>query len=228
MNTEAAVVAFENVGKEFVSGDTVISVLRSVSLAIFPGERVAIVGPSGSGKSTLLNLAALLDRPDSGNVIFNGESITDKTSEQSLAALRRTDVGFVFQHFHLLDSLTVLHNAALPGLLCGIPNAYERAEVLLTRVGLQHRLRHYPAQLSGGEMQRCAIARALIHRPRLIAADEPTGSLDGRSASAVLDLLQEVCAELPRTALLIATHSAEAAHHAQRIIELPALMQERS
>lgn len=219
------VVQLQKVGRRYAAGGGFIQVLQNVTLSINPGEVVAVVGPSGSGKSTLLNVAGLIDKPDTGIVIFadviSGDATVDsQTSQASLAALRRAGVGFVFQHFHLMSSLTVLRNAALPALLNRLDSPFDRARDLLHRVGLSHRLEHFPDQLSGGEMQRCAIARALVHSPRLILADEPTGSLDARSGGVVLDLLREASAELTGSALIIATHSAEAAKRAGRIIEL--------
>jgi len=229
------VLEFRNVTRTYESGSgesrtDSLSILSNVSLKILPGEVIAIVGPSGSGKSTLLNIAGLLDKPDAGEVIFadsnpnNCVTINAASAQALLAQLRRSSVGFVFQHFHLMSSLTVLQNAALPALLNHKPQPFERARVLLERVGLAHRLNYYPAQLSGGEMQRCAIARALVHAPRVIIADEPTGSLDSRSGLTVLELLREVSASVPGSALLIATHSAQVAKSASRIIELPFLL----
>ncbi len=217
-----------NVGRRYRSGDGFVSVLNDVNLSVAPGEVIAIVGPSGCGKSTLLNIAGLIDKPDSGTVVFDGVTIDAKTSQSSMAKLRRSGVGFVFQHFHLMNSLTVLRNAALPALLNHLDNPLDRARDLLNKVGLGHRLDHYPEQLSGGEMQRCGIARALVHSPRLILADEPTGSLDARSGAAVLDLLKEVSSASTKSALVIATHSSEAARRAARIVELAALSHDKT
>jgi putative ABC transport system ATP-binding protein len=191
-------------------------VLAGVSMRIEAGERVALLGESGIGKSTLLNLAAALDRPDAGTILIAGQPIHD-LDEDSAALLRRRDIGFVFQAFHLLQHLTLWQNVAIPLLLNRVPvdEARERALSMLRAVRLHGRGDSQPRELSGGEQQRVALARALVHRPRLVLADEPTGNLDPRTAASALALVGEQV-EASGAALLMATHSAQAAAIAQR------------
>ncbi len=179
------------VGKVFRSGAEELTVLRDVDLAIGAGESVAILGPSGSGKSTLLGLMAGLDRPSSGSVLLDGRAL-EGLGEDELARLRRNRIGFVFQSFHLFPNLTAHENVRIPLELTGVPGARERTDELLERVGLAARARHYPSQLSGGEMQRVALARAFGPRPALVLADEPTGNLDVHTGERVLSLLVEM------------------------------------
>ena len=197
-------------------------VLNGVSLRLDAGEYIAIMGESGSGKSTLLNLIAGLDVPDSGRVLIDGEDLGALEDAQR-TRLRRAKLGFVFQAFHLLPHLNVERNVALPLALNGIVGAAaaERVDALLTAVNLQQRRRSLPSELSGGEMQRVAVARALVHRPRLVLADEPTGNLDAQSAAEVLDLLRE---QLKRdnAAGILVTHSQTAASTADRVYRLDA------
>lgn len=190
-----------------------VSALRGISLAIAAGERVALVGPSGCGKSTLLNLLAGVDRADEGSVEVCGIDLT-RAGARELVELRRTRIGIVFQSFHLVPHLRVEENVALPLALAGRRDP-DRVAHLLLRVGLASRGRHYPSQLSGGEQQRTAIARALVHRPRLILADEPTGNLDSKNGAEVLALLDEACRG-ESAALLIVTHDDSVAQRADR------------
>ena len=222
MEHNSPVISLCGVTRRFPAGDGFVTILDRVNLEIAAGEVVAVVGPSGSGKSTLLNILGLVDRPDEGSVTIASETVTAATSEDARARIRRRSIGFVFQHFHLIDSLTVLRNTALPAMLNGLSDPADRARELLNKVGLSARLDAYPYQLSGGEMQRCAIARALIHAPSLVLADEPTGSLDASSGAAVLELLMEVVSRAGsnRAALVIATHSAKAAGLAGRKVDL--------
>lgn len=198
------------------------NVLNDVSLRLAPGEYVAIVGESGVGKSTLLNLAAGLDRPDSGWLALDGIRY-DGLDEDALTRLRRDKLGFVFQAFHVLPHLTVLQNVALPLWLQGLngPAADGPAQRLLDAVGLGDRAASWPRELSGGEIQRVAIARALVHRPRLVLADEPTGNLDPHNAANVLALLAGRIREAGAIGILV-THSADAAATADRILHLGA------
>jgi len=195
-------------------------VLAGVSLRVHTGERVALTGPSGSGKTTLLNLLGGVDRPRSGRIDFDGVCLNDLDGD-GLAALRRRSIGTIFQFFHLLPTLTAAENVELPLQLLGIPAAERLARVaaLLERVGVSHRADAPPGQLSGGEMQRIAIARALVHRPRLLLADEPTGNLDSRNGQRVLELLRELSDETG-TALVLVTHSPEAAAICHREVRL--------
>jgi ABC-type lipoprotein export system ATPase subunit len=184
--------------------------LRGVDLEIARGELLIIKGESGSGKTTLLSLLAGLDRPTDGSLVVAGVKL-ERASSRELTEFRRKSVGIVFQSFNLLPTLTVLENVCLPGLLAGErrPEVWRRATELLDRLGMEHRADHFPSQLSGGEMQRCAIARALINDPTLILADEPTGNLDSKNGTAVVELLAGLNRDLGRT-VIIATHSSSA------------------
>jgi len=204
--------------KVLSSGGRPLVVLDEIDLAIESGEFVAILGPSGSGKSTLLALMAGLDRPTRGEVIFNGYEIQDK-SEDELALWRRQEVGFVFQAFQLLQHLTAKENILLPLELKGEAGASESADELLDRVGLAQRGHHYPSQLSGGEQQRVAVARAFAAKPALLLADEPTGNLDSKTGRAVLNMLSSLH-RLDATTLVMVTHDPAAAGLARRLIHL--------
>jgi putative ABC transport system ATP-binding protein len=193
------------------------AVLKGCDLAVAPGEVVAILGESGAGKSTLLNLVAGLDTPDSGEVWLVGQRFDDRSDDER-TRLRRRSVGFVFQAFHVLPHLTVGQNVALPLALLGEPPA-ERVAALLQAVGLADRSDSWPRELSGGELQRVAVARALVHRPAVLLADEPTGNLDPETAVQVLDLLvREIRAQ--RAAGVLVTHSALASRSADRVLRL--------
>lgn len=212
---QAAVLRIERVSKTFASSERPLTVLSQVSLVLHAGESVALLGPSGSGKTTLLSLAAGLDTPSSGEIVLDGVALHE-ASEERRAALRRTSVGFVFQSFFLVPSLTALENVMVPLELVGsAASAREKARQLLERVGLGERLNHYPAQLSGGEQQRVALARAFVNEPRVLFADEPTGSLDAENAERATALLFELNHEFD-TAMLIVTHNLELAARAQR------------
>ena len=193
---------------------------KHVSLTIKRHEFVAVVGPSGCGKSTLMHLVAGLDRPTAGEIVVDGLSLTTADDAQ-LTNFRRRQLGLVFQFFNLLPTMNVLENVSLPLLLQGVApdEATARAEELLQLVGLTNRASHFVHQLSGGEQQRTAIARALVHRPSLLVADEPTGNLDTTSTSRVLDLLRQIACD-QRTTLILVTHSPEVAAVATRHIEL--------
>jgi putative ABC transport system ATP-binding protein len=197
-------------------------VLDRLRLQLQAGEYLAIMGESGSGKSTLLNLIAGLDRPDSGRVLFEGTDLAT-LDDNALTRWRRASIGFVFQAFHVLPYLTVLQNVALPLDLLGIGDPQRRQRVLqmLDACGIAALAPRYAHELSGGELQRIAIARALVHRPRLVLADEPTGNLDGRTAQQILNLLREQLHDNAASAILI-THSLAAARSADRILELAA------
>ncbi len=206
------------VSKTYGNGGRPVPVLREVSLALSPGSITALVGPSGCGKTTLLNLAGAMDLPTSGAVFIDGLA-TSSLSDAELTALRRRRVGFVFQFFQLLPTLTVIENVELPLLLAGNRHASENARDRLGWVGLEDKATSMPYQLSGGQMQRVAIARALVHSPDVLLADEPTGNLDTTSGKQVLALLSESAGRFGATVLL-ATHSAEAAAIASRRVHL--------
>jgi putative ABC transport system ATP-binding protein len=197
-----------------------VEALRGVSLTLRPGELVAVMGPSGCGKSTLLHVCGAMDRPTRGTVALDGVDLAT-LDDGALTALRRERVGFVFQFFNLLPALSVEENIALPRLLGGGDGKaiMQEAARLASRVGLSHRLHHRPSQLSGGEMQRAAIARAIVNRPALLVADEPTGNLDSTNGATVLALLGELNAETGVT-ILLATHAPEVAAAAHRIIHM--------
>jgi putative ABC transport system ATP-binding protein len=197
-------IQLRDVSKTVQSGGNPLTILHSLDLTVPAGQVLAIIGPSGSGKSTLLGLIAGLDAPSSGNVIIDGVDIT-RLDEDSLARLRGEKVGFVFQFFHLVPSLTALENILVPMEIAGRRDARTRAQALLDEVGLHDRGHHYPSQLSGGEQQRIAIARALANDPPLILADEPTGNLDSTNGRHILDLLLEVKKSRQATLVLV-TH----------------------
>jgi putative ABC transport system ATP-binding protein len=211
-------IELRGVSKTVPSGAGSLTILHPLDLTIDAGRVVAITGPSGSGKSTLLGLLAGLDAPSSGSVILDGVDIT-ALDEDSLARLRGTRIGFVFQFFHLLPSLTALENVLVPMEIAGVPQAAARAKSLLDEVGLQDRGHHYPSQLSGGEQQRVAIARAIVKRPDVLLCDEPTGALDITTGIVVLEALERVNRELG-TATVVITHNAAIAAMADRVVRL--------
>ena len=208
----------EGLTQTYLSGGRPLTVLKDISFTLEDGGFLAIVGPSGSGKTTLLGLLAGLDRPAAGKVWLDGADLAGM-SEDARARLRAEKVGFVFQSFHLIPTLTARENVQVPLELRGESGAESRANELLTRVGLGDRMEHYPAQLSGGEQQRVALARAFSTRPRLLFADEPTGNLDGRTGHTIIDLMLELNRELGTTLVLV-THDLELARLARRTIRL--------
>lgn len=214
------VLELRDVHKRFGRGELAVSAVRAASFALAAGEFAATIGPSGCGKSTLLQLCGAMDRPTRGTVRLAGQPLA-ALDDDALTRLRRRHVGFVFQFFNLLPTLTVAQNIALPLLLAGSPasEAAERARRTAARVGLSARTGHFPAQLSGGEAQRAAIARAVIHRPALLIADEPTGNLDSANGARVLELLRELNTRIG-TAVLLATHDDRVAASAGRVIEM--------
>jgi putative ABC transport system ATP-binding protein len=211
-------VLLENVSLTLASAAGPVDILRDVSLTIAPGEAVALVGPSGSGKSSLMMVLAGLERPNAGRVAVAGQDLAE-LDENGLARLRLRHIGIVFQAFHLLPTMTALENVAIPPELAGARDATAAATAALGRVGLAHRLGHYPAQLSGGEQQRVAIARALVAGPALVLADEPTGNLDGATGRVVIDCLFAEHARLG-SALLLITHDAALAGRCARQLHL--------
>ena len=211
----AIALKLEAVHKQYENGDRdPVPVLKGITLTVNRGDSIAIVGPSGSGKSTLLNILGSLDTPSSGSIQLDGQELAN-LSEQNLASIRNKKIGFIFQSHHLLPQCSVLENVLVPTLAengKASAEAIERAQQLLDRVGLGHRLTHRPAQLSGGECQRVAVVRALINQPSLILADEPTGALDRSTAKSLAELLIELNRD-DRITLIVVTHSAELASH---------------
>jgi putative ABC transport system ATP-binding protein len=215
-----AIVRAEQLTKRVATAEHELTIVHNIDFSVQPGEAVAIVGASGSGKSTLLGLLAGLDSPTSGKVWIDGIDLF-ALNEDGRAALRGKMVGFVFQSFQLLPSLTALENVMLPLELAGADSAAERARAILVRVGLGERLGHYPKQLSGGEQQRVAIARAFVTEPKLLFADEPTGNLDARTGHAMIELLFELNRERGTTLILV-THDTELADHCARKLTIAA------
>jgi putative ABC transport system ATP-binding protein len=207
------------ISREYAVGDQIVHALDNVDLTIAPGEYVSIMGPSGSGKSTLLNILGLLDRPTSGTYLLQGEDVSN-LPDDALAAHRQRQIGFIFQFFHLIARLTALENVELPLVLAGVAprERRERAAAVLESVGLQQRMHHRPDQLSGGERQRVAIARAIIMRPSALLADEPTGNLDTKSGSEILDIIEQL--NRNGIALLVVTHDPAVGGRARRHLTL--------
>jgi putative ABC transport system ATP-binding protein len=218
MQTKASVLAAKGIGKTVKSGAADLVILRDIDLAVTPGEALAVVGASGSGKSTLLALLAGLDTPTSGTVTLDGVDLFSLDEDQR-ARLRGRLLGFVFQSFQLLPALTALENVMLPLELAYADDAEARAREMLVRVGLGERLQHYPKHLSGGEQQRVALARAFVVRPKLLLADEPTGSLDAASGAQIIELLFELNRE-QGTTLVLVTHDEALASRCARSVRL--------
>jgi putative ABC transport system ATP-binding protein len=218
LHSGSPLVVVEDVHLTLGSAAGPVNILRGISLEIGAGETVALLGPSGSGKSTLMMVAAGLERPSRGRVAVAGQDL-GALDEDGLARLRRRDIGIVFQAFHLIPTMTALENVAIPLELAGARDAFTVATATLARLGLDHRLSHYPAQLSGGEQQRVAIARAFVAGPRLLLADEPTGNLDGATGDIVIDCL---FAEHARqgTSLLLITHDTRLAERCERQLRM--------
>jgi putative ABC transport system ATP-binding protein len=211
-------IELRGVSKTVTSGDHRLTILHPLTLSVPGGQRLAILGPSGSGKSTLLGLIAGLDAPSSGEVVIDGVEIT-ALSEDKLAKLRGEKIGFVFQSFHLIPSLTALENILVPMEIAGRRDAGARGRALLAEVGLGERGHHYPSQLSGGEQQRVAIARALSNEPKIVLADEPTGNLDSTTGRTVIDLLLAIN-KTRGTTVIVVTHDPEIASMADARVSL--------
>ena len=206
-----------DIQKTYQMGDTIVAALAGVSLTIEKGEFTAIMGPSGSGKSTLMNILGCLDRPSSGSYLLDGQEVA-ALADDDLAETRNKKIGFVFQNFNLLPRISALQNVALPLVYAGVERSERerRAEKSLAAVGLDHRMHHQPNELSGGQRQRVAIARALINEPTIIMADEPTGNLDSKSSTEVMDIFKNLNAA-GRTIILV-THEPDIAEHAKRVV----------
>jgi putative ABC transport system ATP-binding protein len=218
LEDEKGMIGISHVSMRLTAGGRAVTILDDVTFDIPAKQMVAIVGPSGSGKSTLLGLIAGLDRPSSGSIRLNGADITDM-SEDRLAQYRRAHVGYIFQSFHLIPTLTAKENVLVPLELAGFPSADDRAAELLAGVGLGDRLHHYPVQLSGGEQQRVAVARAFACRPSVLLADEPTGNLDSATGQHVMELLLSLQRD-HGTTLVLVTHDPLIASAMQRVIAL--------
>jgi len=216
--TRAPSIVLEDVRLTLASAAGAVNILNGVTLAVEPGEAVALLGPSGSGKSSLLMVAAGLEAPTAGRVSVAGRSLSG-LSEDALARFRREHVGIVFQSFHLVPTMTALENVAVPLELLRRPDAFARAEAALGSVGLVHRLDHYPGQLSGGEQQRVALARAIVHEPEVLFADEPTGNLDGATGAGIIELLFSLRARAHATLFLV-THEEVLAMRCDRILRM--------
>lgn len=208
-----------NLEKVYRTDEVETIALNKLSMEIKAGEFVAVMGPSGCGKSTLLNILGLLDDPDAGSFIFNGQEIAG-FNERQRADLRKRNIGFVFQSFNLIDELTVFENVELPLIYTGVKAADRKAKVeeVLEKVQIMHRRNHYPQQLSGGQQQRVAVARAVVNNPKLILADEPTGNLDSSNGNEVMELLTNLNEQ--GTTIIMVTHSEHDARYSHRIIRM--------
>jgi len=215
-----ALIETQDLWKTYVMGSEQIHALRGVDISIERGEYVAIMGPSGSGKSTLMNLIGCLDTPSKGSYLLNNKQVSQMNDDE-LARIRNEEIGFVFQTFNLLPRATASHNVELPLVYAGVPTSarLERARGALQRVELGDRMTHRPNQLSGGQRQRVAVARALVNNPSILLADEPTGNLDSRNASAVLDLLVELNRSDGLTIVMI-THNEHLTERADRVLQM--------
>lgn len=220
VSQQPPLVQIEALRRTFEKDGESLPVLAGIDLTLSRGDSMSIMGRSGAGKSTFLQVLGTLDRPTEGRVLFEGRDVFSK-SDAELAAFRGTTIGFVFQFHHLLPEFTSLENAAMPALIARMPRAeaLDRARHWLERVGMAHRLRHKPGELSGGEQQRVALARALVMGPRLLLADEPTGNLDDVTGARILEIVQEVN-DGEGTAVVIVTHNARLAHAMKRRMEM--------
>jgi putative ABC transport system ATP-binding protein len=218
MNSNGAVVTATDLSRRYGEGEAAVDALRGVSLSVGTGELVAVMGPSGSGKSTLMHLLAALDKPTGGHVTIAGEDV-GSLSDRGVTLLRRKHIGFVFQFFNLLPMLSAEENVLLPLSIAGEKPDPEFFKELMDRVGLTPRKTHRPSELSGGQQQRVAIARALVAQPTVVFADEPTGNLDSKTGTEILELLRASTTELGQTMVMV-THDAQAASIADRVLFL--------
>jgi putative ABC transport system ATP-binding protein len=213
------VFAADGISKVYTIGDIEVHALRSISFAIENGEYVAIMGPSGSGKSTLMHIMGCLDRPTSGSMYLRGKDVSS-LSDGDLAEIRNAEIGFVFQNFNLLPNISILENVELPMIYAGVPPKERRARAVraLEMVGLGDRLHHKPSEVSGGQRQRASIARAIVNRPAIVLADEPTGNLDSVTGTEIMELFDELNAN--GNTIILVTHERDVAEHASRIIHI--------
>lgn len=217
MNEQTVIVELKDVTKIYKRGSEEVRAIDGINLRVRKGEFLSIVGPSGSGKTTLLNIIGCIDKPTFGEAIINGQDVT-KMKEAALTKIRRKTIGFIFQQFFLIPTLTASENVQIPGLFAKNTQRERRAEELLKLVGLEQRKNHLPSQLSGGEMQRVAIARALINSPSILLADEPTGNLDSKTAFAIFELFKEL--NRGGLTIFVVTHNMELAKQAGKILLL--------
>lgn len=215
----ANVIEIKNIRRDFPLGQEIVKVLKGIDLNIEKGDYVALMGPSGSGKSTLMNLLGCLDTPTEGTYLLNGQDVSSMTDDE-LAEIRNKEIGFVFQTFNLLPRTTALDNVALPMIYAGASKSerVKRAEEVLTDVGLADRMDHKPNQLSGGQRQRVAVGRALVNKPSIILADEPTGNLDSKTSLEIMELFDAI--HKAGNTIIIVTHEEDIAEHAHRVIRL--------
>jgi putative ABC transport system ATP-binding protein len=213
------IICLENISRQYKIGSEIVNALRSISLTIYKGEYVALMGPSGSGKSTLMNILGCLDTPTSGKYMLNGKDVS-KMHDNELAEIRNKEIGFVFQTFNLLPRNTTLENVMLPLIYAGVPKKerIKKAQLVLEQVGLSNRVNHKPNELSGGQRQRVAIARALVNNPSIILADEPTGNLDTKTSVEIMGLFEEI--HRKGNTIILVTHEEDIALHAHRIVRL--------
>lgn len=213
------IIEIKNITRDFPLGNEIVHVLKGIDLTINKGEYVALMGPSGSGKSTLMNLLGCLDTPTGGTYVLNGKRVSEMQDEE-LAEIRNKEIGFVFQTFNLMPRTTALDNVALPMVYAGYSknDRTERATEVLTQVGLADRMDHKPNQLSGGQRQRVAVGRALVNKPSIILADEPTGNLDSKTSLEIMTLFDDIHAN--GNTVILVTHEEDVAQHAHRIIRL--------
>lgn len=212
-----SILEVSNIHKTYRDGEAYAQVLKGISFSVASGEFVAIQGPSGAGKSTLLNLLGALDKPDSGKIVIDGLELTAEIKPQTVDIFRRDKIGFIFQNHYLMQEFTVIENVMLPLRAQGITAAIarEKAAKVLDRIGLSHRINHFPSQISGGESQRVAVARAVVKNPPLVLADEPTGNLDSENRQRFIDVLNTLQAEDQLT-IIVVTHESELAMAASR------------
>ncbi len=214
-----ATVELKNIFKNYHIGRGEIEVLKGITLTLQPGSWTMLLGPSGSGKTTLLNIIGALEKPTSGEIVYNNRNYA-KLGDGNLSSLRNQSIGFVFQSYHLLPELTLLENVMLPGLISGHRDLKNKATELLDEMGLAQRRKHYPCELSGGEQQRAAIARALINEPELLLADEPTGNLDLQTGNEILDIFANLTTSAGRPTIFMITHNEHISGFADRVFKL--------